>query len=80
MSWGLITDDWRIKLLALGLAVLMLGAVAFSQNPPTTGNLTVGLLRNANDGISLFGELPHRLSIETKLLRKASLIQPKHRL
>ncbi len=43
MSWGLITDDWRIKLLALGLAVLMLGAVAFSQNPPTTGNLTVGL-------------------------------------
>jgi YbbR domain-containing protein len=43
MSWGLITDDWRIKLLALGLAVLMLGAVAFSQNPPTTGNLKVSL-------------------------------------
>ena len=32
----LITDEWRLKLLALGLAVLMLGAVAFSQNPPTT--------------------------------------------
>ena len=31
---SLITDDWRLKLLALGLAVLMLGAVAFSQNPP----------------------------------------------
>jgi YbbR domain-containing protein len=32
---SLITEDWRLKLLALGLAVLMLGAVAFSQNPPT---------------------------------------------
>jgi len=43
VSWNLITDDWRLKLLALGLAILMLGAVAFAQNPPTTGNLTVGL-------------------------------------
>lgn len=43
MSWGLITEDWRLKLLALGLAVLMLGAVAFSENPPTTKSLTVGL-------------------------------------
>jgi YbbR domain-containing protein len=43
MSWNLITDEWRFKLLALGLAVLMLGAVAFSQNPPTTRTLTVGL-------------------------------------
>jgi len=34
VSW--ITDDWKLKLLALGLAVLMLGAVAFSQNPPTS--------------------------------------------
>ncbi len=42
MSW--ITDDWRLKLLALGLAVLMLGAVAFSQNPPTTRTLTVPLI------------------------------------
>ncbi len=39
MSW--ITDDWRLKLLALVLAVLMLGAVAFSQNPPTTRTLPV---------------------------------------
>jgi YbbR domain-containing protein len=31
---SLITEDWRLKLLAVGLAVLMLGAVAFSQNPP----------------------------------------------
>jgi YbbR domain-containing protein len=43
MNWGLITEDWRIKLLALGLAALMLGAVAFSQNPPTTKSLTIGL-------------------------------------
>ena len=32
---SLITDDWRLKLLAIGLAILMLGAVAFSQNPVT---------------------------------------------
>jgi YbbR-like protein len=43
VSWRLITDDWRLKLLAVGLALLMLGAVAFSQNPPTSGSLTVGL-------------------------------------
>jgi YbbR domain-containing protein len=28
---NLITDSWRLKLLAVGLAILMLGAVAFSQ-------------------------------------------------
>lgn len=43
MSWQLVTDNWRMKLLALGLAVLMLGAVAFSQNPPTTGTISVSL-------------------------------------
>jgi YbbR domain-containing protein len=43
MSWNLLTDEWRLKLLALGLAALMLGAVAFSQNPPTSKPLTVGL-------------------------------------
>ena len=43
MSWGIITNEWRLKLLAFGLAVLMLGAVAFSQNPPTTKTLTVPL-------------------------------------
>jgi YbbR domain-containing protein len=37
----LLTNEWRLKLLALGLAVLMLGAVAFSQNPPTYKDLTV---------------------------------------
>jgi hypothetical protein len=40
VSWNLITDDWRLKLLAVGLAVLLLGAVAFSQNPPTSKTLT----------------------------------------
>jgi YbbR-like protein len=40
---SLITDDWRLKLLAVGLAVLMLGAVAFSQNPPTTKTFQVQL-------------------------------------
>lgn len=40
---SLITDDWRLKLLAVGLAVLMLGAVAFSQNPPTSKTFQVQL-------------------------------------
>jgi YbbR domain-containing protein len=35
VNLSLITQDWRLKLLALGLAVLMLGAVAFAQNPVT---------------------------------------------
>src|SRR5580704_911357 len=43
-------------------------------------NLAATLLRNANHSVLLLGELPHRLTIETKLLRKASLIQLKHRL
>lgn len=43
MSWGIITESWRLKLLALVLALLMLGAVAFSQNPPTTKSMTVPL-------------------------------------
>jgi len=40
---NLITDDWRLKLLAVGLAVLMLGAVAFSQNPLQTKTFSVPL-------------------------------------
>jgi hypothetical protein len=40
VSW--VTESWRLKLLALGLSVLMLGAVAFSQNPPTFRTFTVG--------------------------------------
>ncbi len=42
---NLITDDWRLKLLAVGLAVLMLGAVAFAQNPPTTKSFTVPIVQ-----------------------------------
>jgi hypothetical protein len=41
MSW--VTDSWRLKLLAFGLAVLMLGAVAFAQNPPTFKTLTASI-------------------------------------
>lgn len=51
MSW--ITDDWRLKLLALGLAVLMLGAVAFSQNPPTSIPLKVGINYSVPPGLIL---------------------------
>ena len=51
MSW--ITDDWRLKLLALGLAVLMLGAVAFSQNPPTSIPLKVGIIYSVPSGLIL---------------------------
>lgn len=40
MSW--VTESWRLKLLAIGLSVLMLGAVAFAQNPPTFKTLVVG--------------------------------------
>ena len=38
---SLITQSWRLKLLAVGLSVLMLGAVAFAQNPPGFKTLTV---------------------------------------
>lgn len=51
MSW--ITDDWRLKLLAAGLAVLMLGAVAFSQNPPTSIPLKVGIIYTVPPGLIL---------------------------
>lgn len=43
MSWRLITEDWRLKLLGLGLAILMLGAVAYAETQPTTGSLDVAL-------------------------------------
>lgn len=47
-----ITDDWRLKVLALVLAVLMLGAVAFAQNPATTNTLAIPLtVQYANNNI-----------------------------
>lgn len=51
MSW--IADDWRLKLLAVGLAVLMLGAVAFSQNPPTSVTMKVGINYSVPPGLIL---------------------------
>jgi YbbR domain-containing protein len=51
VSW--ITGDWRLKLLALGLAVLMLGAVAFSQNPPTSVTIKVGINYSVPPGLIL---------------------------
>jgi hypothetical protein len=41
------------------------------NNLPTT-------LRDLNDGVPFLSELAHRLSIETKLLGKTRLVQPKH--
>jgi len=49
LSW--ITNDWRLKLLALGLAVLMLGAVAFSQNPPTSKTMQLGIVYTVPSGL-----------------------------
>jgi YbbR domain-containing protein len=51
MKW--ITEDWRLKLLALGLATLMLGAVAFAQNPPTTKTFSVGLTYGFSPGSTI---------------------------
>jgi len=51
VSW--ITGDWRLKLLALGLAVLMLGAYAFSQNPPTSITMKVGINYSVPPGLIL---------------------------
>jgi YbbR-like protein len=50
---NLITDDWRLKLLAVGLAVLMLGAVAFSQNPPTSKQFTILIHYNVGPDLVL---------------------------
>jgi YbbR domain-containing protein len=43
MNW--VTESWRLKLLALGLSALMLGAVAFAQNPPTFRTITVSQIQ-----------------------------------
>ena len=58
MSWGIITDQWRMKLLAIGLAVVMLGAVAFSQNPPTTLTMSVPLHYSLADGLVILNPPP----------------------
>jgi YbbR domain-containing protein len=49
--WNVITNEWRLKVLAFALAVLMLGAVAFSQNLPTKESTTVGLNYTVGEGL-----------------------------
>ncbi len=53
MSW--ITESWRLKLLAIGLSVLMLGAVAFSQNPTTSKTLQVSIVYTVPSALILIG-------------------------
>jgi YbbR domain-containing protein len=55
---GLITNEWRLKVLALVLAVLMLGAVAFSQNQPTVKSLSVPLSYSVKDGLVIINPPP----------------------
>lgn len=60
---NLITEDWRLKLLALGLAVLMLGAVAFAQNPVTQKVLRdVGIAYTVNPDIVVI-DAPTRTNV-----------------
>jgi len=51
LSW--IADNWRLKLLAVGLAVVMLTAVAFSQNPPTVKTIQANIYYSLPDGLVL---------------------------
>ncbi|MFZ0217747.1 MAG: CdaR family protein [Candidatus Dormiibacterota bacterium] len=41
MRW--LVTNWRLKLLAIGLALALLMTVAFSENPPTSRTVKVGL-------------------------------------
>jgi YbbR domain-containing protein len=54
---NLITQEWRLKLLALGLAILMLGAVAFSQSNIRTLQVNITYVNPPlNDkGVPLYG-------------------------
>ena len=61
-NWTLVTDHWRLKLVSIGLAVLMLGAVGFSQNPPTTGSLTVPLNYSVGPNVILINP-PTKISV-----------------
>jgi len=49
----LITNEWRLKLLAVALAVALLGAVAFSQYQPTVKSVSVQLSYTVGDGLIL---------------------------
>lgn len=53
-SWlSLITDEWRLKLLALAMAIVLLGAVGFSQYQPTQKTISVQLSYTVRDGFIL---------------------------
>ena len=63
MSWRIVTEDWRLKLLAVGLAILMLVALALSQNPPTSVTQTVSLFyANAPKNLVLINP-PNKVSV-----------------
>ena len=62
MSWGLLTNQWRLKLLAVGLAALMLVAVAFSQSRPTTRAIIVGINYALGSNIVLINP-PNRIPV-----------------
>jgi YbbR domain-containing protein len=53
---NLITQEWRLKLLALGLAILMLGAVAFSQSNTRTLQVPISYVNRPN-GLILISPL-----------------------
>lgn len=61
MSW--VTESWRLKLLAIGLSVLMLGAVAFAQNPPTFKILTVSNFQWNNPGNLIVINAPTKATV-----------------
>lgn len=54
---NLITQEWRLKLLALGLAVLMLGAVAFSQSNIRTLQVNISYVNPplSDKGVPVYG-------------------------
>ncbi|HUE61425.1 MAG TPA: CdaR family protein [Acidimicrobiales bacterium] len=80
MSWRIVTDDWRLKLLAVGLAVLMLGAVAFSQNPPTSATLTKGIVYadTTNNPVVLINAPPSVKVTVTGLSNQIAIITPQN--
>ena len=63
MNWGIVTAEWRLKLLAIGLAVLMLAAVAFSQNPPTSGSVTVSVIYDTGQNNVVLINPPDKITV-----------------
>ena len=69
MSW--VTESWRLKLLAIGLSVMMLGAVAFAQNPPTFKTLTVGSIQYNSLGNLIVINAPNKVTVRVTGLADA---------